>query len=97
MYNAYNIARLPNNTVVSIDNVNANNNSGYYIDNSTGTQMQYDGRTVVLSPKFKVVPCQSYHFKLIIGDSGDGLIDSGVLIDFISCTNALSASANVVA
>ncbi len=96
-YNAYNIARLPNNTVVSIDNVNANNNSGYYIDNSGGTQMQYDGRTVVLSPKIKVVPCQNYHFKLIIGDSGDGLIDSGVLIDFISCTNALSASANVVA
>jgi PKD repeat protein len=95
MYNAYNVARLPNNTVVSIDNVNANNNSTYYVDNTNGTQLQYDGRTVVLSPKIKVVPCQTYHFKLIIGDSGDGLIDSGVLIDFISCTNALNATANV--
>jgi hypothetical protein len=97
MYNAYNIARLPNNTVVSIDNVNANNNSAYYVDNTNGSQIQYDGRTVVLSPKIKVVPCQTYHFKLIIGDSGDGSIDSGVLIDFISCTNALEASINVTA
>ena len=71
MYNAYNIARLPNNTVVSIDNVNANNNSAYYLDNTNGSQIQYDGRTVVLSPKIKVTPCQTYHFKLIIGDSGD--------------------------
>ncbi len=96
MYNAYNIARLPNNTVVSIDNVNANNNSGYYLDNTGGSQIQYDGRTVVLSPRIHVVPCQTYHFKLIIGDSGDGYIDSGVLIDFISCTNALEASAAVI-
>ncbi len=97
MYNAYNVARLPNNTVVSIDNVNANNNSSYYVDNTNGSQIQYDGRTVVLSPKIKVIPCQTYHFKLIIGDSGDGSIDSGVLIDFISCTNALNATANITA
>lgn len=91
-YNNYNIARLPNNVPVSINNVNAADNSAYFVNNQGGTYLQYDGHTVVLSPKIRVVPCQTYHFKLIIGDGGDGTYDSGVLIDFISCTNAFEAS-----
>lgn len=95
-YNNYNIARLPNNIPVSINNVNAGENSSYFVNNMGGTSLQYDGHTVVLSPKIRVVPCQTYHFKLIIGDGGDGTYDSGVLIDFISCTNAFDASLTTV-
>jgi gliding motility-associated-like protein len=94
-YNNYNIARLPNNVPVSINNVNAGENNSYFINNLGGTALQYDGYTVVLSPKIRVVPCQTYHFKLIIGDGGDATFDSGVLIDFISCTNAFEASLDV--
>ncbi len=95
-YNNYNIARLPNNVPVSINNVNAGENNSYFVNNMGGTYLQYDGHTVVLSPKIRVVPCQTYHFKLIIGDGGDGTYDSGVLIDFISCTNAFEATFSTV-
>lgn len=94
VYNAVNIARLPNNTIVTIDNVNANTNSQYFVNNAGGSALQYNGYTVVLSPRIKVVPCQTYHFKLIIGDAGDDSFDSGVLIDFISCTTAIEGTVN---
>ncbi len=93
-YNSFNIARLPNNTVISINNVNAGENNQYFVDNTGGQFLQYNGYTTVLSPRIKVVPCQTYHFKLIIGDAGDNSFDSGVLIDFISCTTSIDGSVN---
>jgi gliding motility-associated-like protein len=84
-YNAFNIARLPNGTIASIDNINAGNNAGFYVNN-TGTTIEYDGITTAISYTINLTPCATYHFKLAIGDAGDCSYDSGVFIDFISCS-----------
>lgn len=98
-----NIAIIPNtvSTPVSINNVNnGNNNVGpcmncaYYINNNGGVWIQYDGITTVLTAWLKVIPCVTYHLKLAIADAGDGILDSGVLLEansFISNNVQLSS------
>ncbi len=94
-YNNTNVATLPNNTtLVSIDNVNNVTNSAFYVDNTGGTTIEYDGFTTVLTRNILLCPCQSYHWKIAIADAGDCLYDSGVFIDFLSCSTALSATAS---
>jgi hypothetical protein len=96
-YNNTNVATLPNNTtIVSIDNVNATTNSAYYVNNTGGTTIQYDGFTTVLTRNITLCPCQTYHWKLGIADAGDCNYDSGVFIDFLSCSTALTATASAV-
>ncbi len=82
-----NIALIPNtNTPVSIFNVNdvqggtCPNNTQYYIDNRTNVFFTHDGHTVVLTAKEKVQPCQTYHLKLVLADSGDDMVDTGVFL-----------------
>lgn len=96
-YNGFNIARLPNSTPVAINNINnGSNNSGpcsncsYYVNNSSGTSVQYDGFTTPLTASVNVSPCQTYHLKLAIADAGDCDYDSGVFLEYkgISCANA---------
>jgi gliding motility-associated-like protein len=53
----------------------------YHVTNQGGTFFTYNGRTVVLTAKAKVQPCQVYHIKLAIADAGDGALDSGVFIE----------------
>lgn len=90
-YNNTNVATLPNNTTpVSIDNVNAGNNAAYYVDNTGGTTIQYDGFTTVLTRTINLCPCQTYHWKFAIADAGDCIYDSGVFLDFLSCSNAMT-------
>ena len=76
-----NIGTVPGSTtLVSIDNVNSNLNSTYYVDNQFVTNVEYDGYTKNLSAKITVIPCEKYHIKIVIADAGDGIYDSGVLI-----------------
>ena len=82
-----NIALIPNtNTPVSIFNVNdvqggtCPNNTQYYVDNRTNVFFTHDGHTVVLTAKEKVQPCQTYHLKLVLADSGDDMVDTGVFL-----------------
>jgi gliding motility-associated-like protein len=91
-----NIARLPNNTVVSIDNVNNLVNSFYYNNNGDGTvapfnsstqYIQYDGFTAVLVAKAKVQCGQTYHLTIAIADVGDGRYDSGIFLEAQSLTS----------
>lgn len=90
-YNNTNVATLPNNTTpVSIDNVNAGNNAAYYVDNTGGATIQYDGFTTVLTRTINVCPCQTYHWKFAIADAGDCIYDSGVFLEFLQCSNALT-------
>jgi gliding motility-associated-like protein len=77
---------------VSIDNVNANTNSAYYVNNSTGTSSVLDAFTTVLTRDVAVTPCQTYHFKLAIADAGDPIFDSGVFIDFLDCINSVTST-----
>ncbi|HTL83157.1 MAG TPA: choice-of-anchor L domain-containing protein, partial [Bacteroidia bacterium] len=90
-YNNTNVATLPDNTtIVSIDNINAGNNNTFYVDNTGGSTIQYDGFTTVLTRNVSLCPCATYHWKLAIADAGDCIYDSGVFVDFIACSNALT-------
>lgn len=90
-YTNYNIARLPDNTVFGINTINATQNSGYFVDNTGGADIQYDGLTIQLSATINLTPCESYHFKIAIADAEDCFYDSGVFLDFTQCEE-LSAS-----
>lgn len=100
-YAAQNIAYIPNTTTpVTINNINngtANNgpcmNCSYFISNTSGMTIQYDGITVILTAWAKVTPCQTYHFKIAIADAGDSSYDSAVFLEENSfSTNAVTVS-----
>lgn len=77
-----NIALVPGTTTpVTIDNVNSSVNSQYYVDNTWGNTIEYDGFTKVLTAWCIVQKCQQYHIKLAIADAGDGILDSGVFLE----------------
>lgn len=66
---------------------NWQNNNIYYVDNSAGTSVVYDGFTTVLTA-FALVECgQQYHIKLAIGDGGDDAYDSAVFLEAGSFTS----------
>ncbi|MBL7804524.1 MAG: choice-of-anchor L domain-containing protein [Saprospiraceae bacterium] len=78
-----NIALVPNTTIpVAINNVNSDFNSQYYVeyDSTGGGDAVYDGFTTTMPAKFIVQSGASYHVKLAIADSGDGIFDSSVFI-----------------
>lgn len=53
----------------------------YYVNNSTSTNISYNGFTRVLVASAKVQPCQTYHLKIAIADVGDRINDSGVFLE----------------
>jgi PKD repeat protein len=92
-----NIALIPGtSTFVSINNLNDQDNSEYYINNGTGTSpdgstIQYDGFTTPLTATMNVVIGETYHIKLAIADDLDAVLDSGVFISVGSlCGGELS-------
>ena len=56
-------------------------NGECFVDNTGGLTIEYDGFTVPLEAKVAVIPGETYHFKLAIADAGDGIYDSGVLLE----------------
>jgi len=81
-YEHQNMALIPGtNEVVSIDNVNPDHNAEYYIDNTGGPTIQFDGFTTLLEVSFNVVPMSTYHIKMAICDVGDEMVDSGVFLE----------------
>ncbi len=72
-------------------------NSAYYVDNghftsrtngaltwangNGGTEMEFDGRTTLLTASHAVTPCQTYHIKIVVADVADGKWDSGVFLE----------------
>lgn len=62
--------------------------SNYFIDNTSGTCLEYDGVTKVLTAKKKnLQPCATYHLKLAVADCTDGVFDSGVFLEANSLTS----------
>lgn len=98
-----NIALIPGTTIpVSINSVNNGSvgmygtagsctslaYSTYFIDNTSGTCLEYDGVTKVLTAKRKnLQPCATYHLKLAVADCTDGVFDSGVFLEANSLTS----------
>ena len=79
-----NIALLPSSTnFVTINNVNDQGcgNASFYVDGTGGFATQFDGRTIVLTASADVVPCQTYHIRLIIADVSDRTYDSAVFLE----------------
>ena len=95
---AVNIALIPGTTLpVTIDNVNLTSYSMFY-NNNTGVPagdpyyIQYDGFTTVLTAISAVIPGETYHLKLAIGDEADHIYDSGVFLRANSLSTTVSAS-----
>ncbi|GAB5551095.1 MAG: hypothetical protein Sapg2KO_06860 [Saprospiraceae bacterium] len=92
-----NLARIPNSDErLSISSVNHKKNSQFFIPNLLNTDLQscglplnsvvlrdveFDGLTVKLQASIEVVPCETYHIRIIIGDVGDNILDSGVFLE----------------
>lgn len=57
------------------------NYSQYYVDNSGGQELQYDGWTTVFTASVNVQVCGEYHIKLVVADAGDGIFDSAVFLE----------------
>lgn len=85
-YNNDNIALIPGTSLpVTIDNIN-NVTPSYpllYVDNlgMNGLTIVYDGFTVVLTAWAIVIPCQTYHITIAVGDAGDSSYDSAVFLE----------------
>ncbi len=80
--NSINIALIPGTAMpVTIDNINAGTNAAYYISDSYGGDMEYDGATIPITAKATVQACETYHIKIAIGDAGDSSYDSGVFLN----------------
>lgn len=66
---------------------NWTDNNVYYQSNASGTTIQFDGMTVILTA-FALVECgQQYHIKMAIADGGDTSYDSGVFLEAGSFTS----------
>ena len=82
-----NLALVPNTSqVVAINTVNALSNNAYFYNNQNplGQFIQYDGFTIGLSAQVgNLIPCETYHLKLVIADGTDHVYDSGVFINAI--------------
>lgn len=94
---AINVALIPeSDEFVAINNVNWKKNSNYYVKNELEVdaffcgsgyapnhhaEIEYDGFTTVLTATFEVIPCQTYHIRLVVGDVGDAQLDSAVFLE----------------
>ncbi|MEY3398399.1 MAG: hypothetical protein RL220_993 [Bacteroidota bacterium] len=85
-----NVALIPGTSeIVAINTVNGlplNPYNTYYYNNSNppGSFIQYDGFTVNLSVAIgNLIPCETYHFRLMIADASDRVYDSAVFVESI--------------
>ena len=99
MYINRNIATIPGTApplAVSINTINdgsePNNPPSCYntftaFYNGSVPNVAFDGNTVVLQANILTIPCDVYHFKLVVGDGSDNVWDSGVFLEAGSFTS----------
>lgn len=89
---AENYSKIPGTDLpVSVNNVNQDLNSEFYIFNGSGNSdtepyysdpiyCRFDGLTVNLPGLIEVVPDETYHFKIVIADVSDSALNSGIFL-----------------
>jgi gliding motility-associated-like protein len=67
----------------------------YFVNNTGNGVLTHNGHTRVMTASARVVPCQSYHLKIVIADAGltddgmpDGFQDSGIFLEAGSLTSS---------
>jgi gliding motility-associated-like protein len=102
--NSDNIAIVPGTgDNVAINSVNHYTNVAYYLDNAmtegcaggspvAPDDIEFDGFTTVLTAIANVIPCETYHIKLVIADRGDAIYDSAVFLKANSFGGELEAT-----
>ena len=106
---AENIAYIPNQSeYVSINTVNNGDSCPYYVKNPRAfagcgegggfskflDEIEYDGFTTLLTAEIdNLVPCDTYHIKLVIADVTDNIFDSAVFLK----AGSFNAGGNAVA
>lgn len=109
-YNNQNIALVPGtSTPITINTVNGGvegsngtgncssfglSNAAYYVDNTNGSTVQYDGFTVPIEASAKVNCGETYHLRIAIADAGDGVFDSGIFLEANSLNSFLPIQMN---
>lgn len=95
---ASNVALIPGtNDFVSINNVNHQQNSSYYVHNELQAdieqcflpaaprpylpRIEYDGFTRPMTAWLKLAPCETYRIRLVVADVGDNFFDSAVFLE----------------
>lgn len=89
--NGTNYAYFNNNPAAPLSVIGSNLNAGYFKDNSTSAlPIEYDGVSNVLTivAPLDLTPGAVNHIKIAIGDTGDHIYDSGLLISNIHLTDA---------
>lgn len=83
--NFQNIANIPGTTLpVTIGNINAVNNTQFYIESPAGLPFAFDGYTTPITATFDAVGGVTYHMVIAISDIGDPNFDSAVFLELNS-------------
>jgi hypothetical protein len=77
-----NLAVIPGTSIpINSQTINSTNYPTKFVDNTNGTTVQYNGFTIPIKAKIKVLPCNIYHIKIAIADAGNKLTDSAILLE----------------
>ncbi len=87
-----NLAFLPNSEIpISINNINENQNQNFYIDNSDGENIQYDGFTTPISLEKEIKQGVVYRLRIAIADGSDDQYDSALFLKSNSFESGVNA------
>ena len=82
--NYINLAVLPDNTPVSVTNINNSNacaSNVAYFEGYNLPHTNYGGQTKMLTANATVIPNQMYEIKLVVADQGDATYDSAIFLE----------------